>query len=66
MFQVREVGEMAQQREPGFLTPGPLSSCTARTIVLIPGGTIINSSISQTDFFKLKYSRCVVFYVTDA
>ena len=51
MFQVREVGEMAQQREPGFLTPGPLGSCTTHTIALIPGGTIIDSSITQTDFF---------------
>lgn len=54
MFQVREVGEMAKQSEPGFLSTGPLTSCTVHTIVLIPGGTITDSSITQTDFFLIE------------
>lgn len=61
MFWVREVGEMAKQSEPGFLTTGPLTACTAHTIVLIPGGTIIDSSITQTDFFLIEvYLLCSV------
>lgn len=51
MFRVREVGEMAKQSEAGFLTTVPLTACTAHAIVLIPGGTIIDSSITQTVFF---------------